>query len=184
MIRKLIVINKFQNVSDLWPLLVINCKFWTGSKDILGVNNNWIERSLLNFKKVSIILNGLVNELLKVALYLNLESELCFRIILKINVYTIYREWVYSRHVLSNFIFSKYIQAVSVLLVLECSLKKCLGCECLAFSAKLDWLTTSNVFRVWVDSGIFCQTQLADNISVKYGQVVSVFWYFLSNLIG
>jgi len=60
----------------------------------------------------------------------------------------------------------------------------CPGCECvLAFPAKLDWLTvlSENVCRLWVDSGISCQTGVADSALWKCVQGVSVYWHFLPN---
>jgi len=85
----------------------------------------------------------------------------------------------------------KCVQAVSVFWHFlqiwtdwQCSLKMCPGCECvLAFSVKLDWLTvlSENVSSLWVCSGIFCQTELADSTLLKTNQDVSVFWQFLSH---
>jgi len=63
----------------------------------------------------------------------------------------------------------------------------CPACECvLAFSAKLDRLTvlSQNVSRMWVCSGIPCQTALADSALSKCVQDVSVFWHFLPDCAG
>jgi len=62
----------------------------------------------------------------------------------------------------------------------QCSLKMCPESECnLGFPAKLDWLTvlSQNVSRLWVWSGISCQTGLADSALSKCVQEVSVIWY-------
>jgi len=90
---------------------------------------------------------------------------------------------------LANSALSKCVQKVSViwhflpnLTVWPCSLKMCPACECdLAFHVTLDCLTVpcQNVSRLWVWPGIFCQTGLADCISSKCIQVVSVTWHFL-----
>jgi len=69
----------------------------------------------------------------------------------------------------------------------QCFLKMCPGCECnLEFPAKLDWLTGlfQNVSRLWVWSGNFCQTGLANRALSKCVQAVSVPWHFLSNWTG
>jgi len=66
----------------------------------------------------------------------------------------------------------------------QCCLKMSPVCECvLGFPAKLNWLTvfSENVSRLWVCSGIFCQTGLADGALWKCFKAVSVSWHFLPN---
>ena len=69
----------------------------------------------------------------------------------------------------------------------QCSLKMYPGGEfVLAFPAKLNWLTvfSKNVSRMWVCSGISCQTGLADSALWKCVQRVSISWHFLPNWTG
>ena len=97
--------------------------------------------------------------------------------------------------VLKNHMSSLWVCSYIKLVHWQLSLKMCSGCECvLALLAKFDWCSKciqavsvflhfllnlidtglQNVFRLWVSSSIFSQTQLANNAPPKCVQGVSI----------